>query len=155
MKKTVFLAYEGVDTQLPPGSYEVSAIGSPIAKDGTIYSYPDKPYQFEVDPKDKGNNKTGNGKTDNAKTTVTVASQNALTYTPISPEKMTDKAIEDALAWARKDEESRVDVGQLEKATQARKNKGASHALWSSPKFFTEAISRTCSLQQFATITVP
>ena len=146
--KTVFLAYQGVDTQLPPGSYEVSAVGSPIAKDGTIYTYPSKSYTFTVDPKAEGD-KTGNGTP-----TVAVASQNALTYTPVSPEKMTDKAIDDALAWARKDEESRADVGQLEKAAKARKNKGASHALWLSPQFFTDAMSRACTPQQFANITV-
>ena len=146
--KTVFLAYEGVDTQLPPGSYEVSAIGSPIAKDGTIYTYPDKPYKFTVDPKAEGN-KTGSGRP-----TIAVASQNALAYTPVSPEKMTDKAIDDALAWARKDEDSRADVGQLEKATKARKNKGSAHALWLSPRFFADAMSRTCTLQQFANMAV-
>ena len=135
--KTVFLAYSGVDTQLPPGSYQVSAIGSPIAKDGTIYEYSNSPYSFTIDADGKGEE------------AVTVRSERALTYLPISPEKMTDKAIEDALAWARKDEESGADVGKLEAAAKARKNKNSTHALWSSPMFFTYAAARACIPQQF------
>ena len=142
VNETVFLAYEGVDTQLRPGSYQVSALGSPIAKDGTIYQYSDTPYSFTIDEDDKSGDP------------VTLRSERALTYLPISPEKMTDKAIDDALAWARKDEDSRADVGQLEKATKARKNKGSAHALWLSPRFFADAMSRTCTLQQFANMAV-
>lgn len=137
VNETVFLAYEGVDTQLRPGSYQVSALGSPIAKDGTIYQYSDTPYSFTIDEDDKSGDP------------VTLRSERALTYLPISPDKMTDKAIEDALSWARKDEKSGADVGQLEKAAKARKNKNASHALWSSPRFFTDAMTKACALQRF------
>lgn len=137
VNETVFLAYEGVDTQLRPGSYQVSALGSPIAKDGTIYQYSDTPYSFTIDEDDKSGDP------------VTLRSERALTYLPISPEKMTDKAIEDALSWARKDEKSGADVGQLEKAAKERKNKNATHALWSSPRFFTDAMTKACALQRF------
>ncbi len=137
VNKTVFLAYSGVDTQLPPGSYQVRAAGSPIAEDGTIYQYSDDPFTFTVD-KDAKNDEA-----------VTVRSEHVLTYLPISPEKMTDKAIEDALAWARKDEQSGTDVAKLEKAAKARKNKNASKALWSSAEFFTEAMVKACALQRF------
>ena len=137
--KTIFLEYEGVDTRLPSGSYQVTAIGSPIAEDGTIYEYSSTPYSFTIDANDK------------TETAVTLPSQRELTFTPISPEKMTNEAIEDALAWARKDEGSSADVGKLEKAAKARKrgNANTTSALWSSPRFFTDAMARACTLQQF------
>lgn len=137
VNRTVFLAYEGVDMQLRPGSYEVSAAGSPIAKDGTIYEYSNKPFHFTIDADSKSNEP------------VTIRSERSLTYLPISPDKMTDKAIEDALTWARKDEESGADVGKLEKAAKERKGKNATKALWSSPRFFTDAMANACMPQRF------
>ena len=140
VNETIFLAYEGVDTQLRPGSYQVSAVGSPIAKDGTIYEYTSTPYSFTVDKGDKNSNP------------VNVRSERSLTYLPISPDKMTDKAIEEALTWARKDEKSGADVGKLEKAAKDRKNKKAEKALWSSAGFFTDAMANACILQRFGNI---
>ena len=146
VNEVIYMAYEGVDTQLPAGSYQVSALGSPIAKDGTIYSYPNNSYSFKVSRDVAGFEVT------DGRPTVTVSSVKALTYTPVDPSKMTDKAIDEALDWARKDTGCKADVSALEKAAKARKSKGSTNALWSSPRFFTETASRACTLQRFGNI---
>ena len=148
VSEVVYLAYEGVDTQLPAGSYQVSAIGSPIAKDGTIYTYTNSPYSFKVDKSVAGY------ENNNGRPTIAVQSVQSLSYSPVSPNKMTDKAINEALDWARKDTESKADVATLEKAAKARKNKGSTNALWSSPRFFTDSASRACTLQRFGNMAV-
>ena len=114
VNETVFLAYSGVDMELPEGEYQVKAVGSPIASDGTIYKVPSTTIDFEVSSK-KATNKNGG---------VTV--QKVLSFLPIAPKDMTDEQIKDAIAWARKDEKSNADVGQLEKATQQRKESAKS-----------------------------
>lgn len=114
VNETVFLAYSGVDVELPEGEYQVKAVGSPIASDGTIYKVPSTTIDFEVSSK-KATNKNGG---------VTV--QKVLSFLPIAPKDMTDEQIKDAIAWARKDEKSNADIGQLEKATQQRKESAKS-----------------------------
>ena len=109
VNETVFLAYSGADIELPEGKYQVKAVGSPIATDGTIYKIPSNPIDFELSAK-KATNKDGG---------VTV--QKVLSFQPIAAKDMTDEQIKEAIAWARKDEKSNADVGQLEKATQQRK----------------------------------
>ena len=44
-----------------------------------------------------------------------------LEFEAIQPEDMTDEKVQDALSWARKDEESGVDVGKLEEAMKKRR----------------------------------
>lgn len=108
--KTIFLAYSGADVELPEGEYHAKILGSPITSDGTIFEVPTKTVDFtigsDLDPYEA----------------YAVDSGWSFVFVPVDPEDMTDEQIKDALAWARKDEESGADVGKLEKAVYARRD---------------------------------
>lgn len=106
--KTIFLPYSGVDTQLPEGTYEAQVLGSPISSNGTIYEYPTRSIQFKI-----------SGLAPNEG--YMLPNSKVLKFEAIQPEGMTDEKVQDALSWARKDEESGVDVGKLEEAMKKRR----------------------------------
>lgn len=106
--KTIFLPYSGVDTQLPEGTYEAKVLGSPISSNGTIYEYPARSIKFTIS--DLAPNEG-----------YMLPNSKVLRFSAIRPEDMTDEKVQDALSWARKDEESGVDVGKLEEAMKKRR----------------------------------
>lgn len=104
--KNIYLAYSGADVELPNGTYHAEVVGSPISSDGTIYEIPTTVVDFTLGSDlDKGE-------------TYKLPNSTAFTFTPIDPMSLTDEQVEDALTWARRDEESQVDVDALEKAIQ-------------------------------------
>ena len=108
--KTIFLARSGVDVELVAGSYHAKVLGSPIASDGTIYQYPTDGIDFTIDADLKAGEEY---RLPNAK---------AFFFYPLSSDKMTKELVDDALKWARKDEQSGADVGKLEEAAMSRLN---------------------------------
>ena len=108
--KTVFLAYSGVDVELPEGTYEAKVVGSPISSSGTIYKIPEFVAHFELSGLDPDE-------------TYELPGSQAFSFIAIDPEDLTDEQVEDAIAWARKDEQSGADVGTLEKAIERRRNR--------------------------------
>lgn len=104
--KNIYLAYSGADVELPNGTYHAEVVGSPITSDGTIFEIPNTVVDFTLgsDLKEGEEYKLPN--------------DTAFVFTPIDPMSLTDEQIEDALTWARRDEESKVDVDALEKAIQ-------------------------------------
>ena len=111
--KTIFLAHSGVDTQLAEGTYEARVLGSPIASNGTIYDYPSRAIKFKI------SNLAPNE-------AYVLPSSKSFKFSAIDPEDMTDEKVNDALSWARKDEESGVDVGKLEEAIKKRRESAKS-----------------------------
>lgn len=107
--KTIYLAHSGVDTELPEGSYKAEVLGSPIASDGTIYAIPNRTVEFEIS-EDLGPNEE-----------YTLGNRQVFAFAALAPEEMTDELVNDALRWARKDEESGADVGKLEDAIKQRR----------------------------------
>jgi hypothetical protein len=110
--ETIFLAHSGVDVELLKGRYHAEVVGSPISSTGVIYEIPTSTINFtlgdDLDP--------GEG--------YRMPNSLALVFTPIDAQNMTDQKIEDALSWARKDEEAGLDIGKLEAAAKARQQSG-------------------------------
>lgn len=104
--KTIYLAYSGVDVELRKGTYHAEVAGSPISSDGTLYEIPD-PIDFEV------GSELEDGEPYKLPASTTLA------FVPLDPHTLTDEQVEDALNWARRDEESTVDVDALEAAIKA------------------------------------
>lgn len=110
IKETVYLGYIGEeDCDLKTGSYHARVLGSPITAKGRIYEIPDQTFDFEV----PNNLKPGEG--------YAVKSGDAFKFEPVKASEMTDEQIEDAVEWARKDEDLDVDVDALEKAAYKRR----------------------------------
>jgi hypothetical protein len=102
----LFLARDGVDCELMPGTYHLKVLGSPITSDGFIFDLTVSEIDFEV-PK--------NLKPDEE---YLVPSTKTLFFTPLDPAEVTDEQIEDAVAWARKDTDPSVDADALEQAAK-------------------------------------
>ena len=111
--KTVFLAYSGVDVELPEGTYEAKVVGSPISSTGTIYKIPSFVAHFELSGLEPDE-------------TYELPNSQAFSFAAIDPKDLTDEQVEDAIAWARKDEQSGADVGKLEKAIEKSRNRAKS-----------------------------
>ncbi|MBR3226831.1 MAG: zinc ribbon domain-containing protein, partial [Atopobiaceae bacterium] len=92
--ETIFLAYSGVDVELPEGKYEAKVLGSPISSTGTIYKVPSYVASFEVGP----GLKEGED--------YELPYSKAFSFIAINPKNLTDEQVKDAIAWARKDEKS-------------------------------------------------
>lgn len=107
--KTIFLAHSGVDTELPEGTYKAEVLGSPIASNGTIYAIPNRTIEFEISESLGANEE------------YTLDNRQMFAFAALAPEEMTDELVNDALQWARKDEDSGVDVGKLEEALKQRR----------------------------------
>ncbi|MDO4806103.1 MAG: hypothetical protein Q4A07_02520 [Coriobacteriales bacterium] len=105
--QTIFLAHSGVDVELPKGRYQAEVLGSPISSTGIIYHIPTTIINFTL------------GEDLSPKESYTLPARMAFEFYPIDPSNMTDEQIQDALAWARKDEASGVDVGKLEAAAKS------------------------------------
>jgi hypothetical protein len=110
--QTIFLAYSGVDVELTKGTYHAEVVGSPITSAGVIYEIPSKGIDFTLD------DDLAEGEE------FRQPVRNTFVLTPIAPDKTTDEAVKDAIAWARKDEQSNADVGKLEAAIEARRKQG-------------------------------
>ena len=108
--KTVFLAYSGVDVELPEGTYEAKVVGSPISSTGTIYKIPEFVAHFELSGLEPNE-------------TYELPSSQSFSFVAIDPKDLTDEQVADAIAWARKDEQSGADVGTLEKAIERSRNR--------------------------------
>ncbi len=91
VKRIVYLLADGSGLSLAPGTYEVWAVGSPIADDGTIYSIPDVRIKVVL-----------NDEAIEAGEAAPVPE--SLSYVPIEAGKVTDEQIEEALKWAHEDD---------------------------------------------------
>ena len=111
--QTIFLAHSGQDVELPNGRYHAEALGSPITSAGIIYRVPATVVSFTL------------GEDLSPGETYALPMRTAFEFVPIDPNGMTDQQIQDALAWARKDEASGVDVGKLEAAAMRRQQSAA------------------------------
>lgn len=107
VNKEFFLARDGVDCELLPGTYHLKVLASPIGSNGTLFELTVSEIDFEV----PANLKAGEE--------YIVPSTKTLVFTPIDPAKVTDEEIEDAVAWARKDTDPSVDADALEAAARA------------------------------------
>jgi hypothetical protein len=120
--RTIYLAHSGVDVELLKGRYHAEVVGSPISSTGMIYEIPTSTINFtlgeDLDP-DEG---------------YSMPSSLALVFTPIDDQNMTDQKIEDALSWARKDEEAGLDIGKLEAAAKSRQQRGIEESTNSEPQ---------------------
>lgn len=106
--KVVYLAFSGPDMELVAGTYHMEAVGSPIASDGTIYTLPTRSIDITLgDDLEEGE-------------TFEFPENLYFAYTVIEPEDMTQAQIDDAVEWARKDEQSGADVDKLAEAAKAR-----------------------------------
>jgi len=120
--RTIFLAHSGVDVELLKGRYHAEVLGSPISSKGMIYAVPSTTIDFtlgeDLDPHEG----------------YKMPSSLTLVFVPIDAQNMTDEQINDALTWARKDEESGVDVGKLEAAAKERQQTGIERSTEAPPE---------------------
>ena len=102
----LYLAREGADCELAPGSYHLKVQGSPISSTGLIFDLTVSEIDFEV-PSNLGPDEG-----------YLVPTTQTLIFTPIEPAKVTDEEIEEAVEWARKDTDPSVDADALERAAR-------------------------------------
>ncbi len=110
--KTIFMAFSGADTELVEGTYHAEVVGSPITPEGVIFSIPTTTLDFTL------------GSDLEPGETFVFPNNSVFVFEPLAPEQMTDEAMQNALDWARKDEQSGVDVDKLEKAMKAYRTTG-------------------------------
>lgn len=102
----LFLARDGTDCELASGSYHLKVLGSPIAEDGTLFEVALGEIDFEVPERLRRGE------------AYTVPATKTLFFNAIDAEKVTDEQIADAVAWARKDDDPKVDPDALERAAR-------------------------------------
>lgn len=95
--RVMYVDSAGKGIELPRGSYEISAVGSPIAADGTIYSLP------ETIAKVKISEKTKKG------ATVVASSKYKFELTPVEALDVTDDMLAAARKYAEEDEGAKKD----------------------------------------------
>ncbi|MFR3926278.1 MAG: hypothetical protein ACLTXI_14185, partial [Collinsella sp.] len=95
--RVMYVDSAGKGIELPRGSYEISAVGSPIAADGTIYSLP------ETIAKVKISEKTKKG------ATVVASSKYKFERTPVEALDVTDDMLAAARKYAEEDEGAKKD----------------------------------------------
>lgn len=98
------------DTSLPQGTYDVSVAGSPIASDGTIYSWDDSKVSVSTDGDQSD------------------AGEAQLSLTPVAATDVAQDQIDAAVDWAQKDEGLSVNVDDLKEAAQSRMAEGSEQA---------------------------
>lgn len=110
--KTIFMAYSGADTELAEGTYRAEVVGSPITSDGVIFSIPTTTLDFTL------------GSDLEPGETFVFPDNSVFVFEPLAPEQMTEEAMQNALDWARKDEQSGVEVDKLEEAMKTYRTTG-------------------------------
>lgn len=105
--KTIFLAHSGVDTELAEGDYKAEVLCTPIASDGSLYDVQEGIVYFSPSA-------------DEARDDGDYVVDDPFVLYRLDDERMTRELADEALRWARKDEESGVNVGKLEEALNSR-----------------------------------
>ena len=95
--RVMYVDSAGKGIELPRGSYEISAVGSPIAADGTIYSLPKTVAKVKISEKTKKG------------ATVVASSKYKFELTPVEALDVTDDMLADAQKYAQEDKGAKED----------------------------------------------